>query len=176
MPLARLIHNCERYRRPRAAVAAGSAARFLAFHEQLEMLEWAGHRPDRLGGDTGVERGRVQLGVPEQNLDNTNIDILLEQVGGKAVAQRMRTDTLLDASGFCGLMDSPVDLASRWARESSVPETTSRGAASRRAACPHATRAAAVPIAAATTWHCGPCVPCLARPGSACECCRYRRS
>src|SRR6478735_4304833 len=113
MPLARLIHNCERYRRPRAAVAAGSAARFLAFHEQLEMLEWAGHGPDRLGGDTGVERGRVQLGVPEQNLDDTNIDILLEQVGGKAVAQRMRTDTLLDASGFCGLMDSPVDLARR---------------------------------------------------------------
>ena len=77
------------------------------------MLERARHRPDRLGGDAGVERGRIQLGVPEQNLDDANIDILLEQVSGKAVAQRVRTDALLDASGFCGLMDSPVDLARR---------------------------------------------------------------
>ncbi len=42
------------------------------------------HRADRLGGDAGIERGRVQLGMPEQNLDDANIDILLEQVSGKA--------------------------------------------------------------------------------------------
>src|SRR5262245_29453212 len=77
------------------------------------MLERARHGPDRIGGDTGVERSRIQLGGPEQNLDDANIDILLEQVSGKAVAQRVRTDALLDASGFCGLMDSPVDLARR---------------------------------------------------------------
>jgi hypothetical protein len=57
-------------------VAAGLAARVLAFHQQPEMLERARYCTDRLGGDTGVERGRIQLGVPEQNLDYADIDIL----------------------------------------------------------------------------------------------------
>ena len=38
-PRARLVHEHERYRRPRATVAAGlAAARVLAFHQQPEML------------------------------------------------------------------------------------------------------------------------------------------
>jgi hypothetical protein len=69
------------------------------------MFERACHRTDRLCGNTGIQRG-VQLGVPEQNLDNANIDILPEQVRGKAVAQSVRGDTLLGASGFRCLMDS----------------------------------------------------------------------
>ena len=48
---------------------AASAAGIVAFHQHAEMLERTRHRADRLGGDAGVERGRVQLGVPEQNLD-----------------------------------------------------------------------------------------------------------
>ena len=91
-------------------VAPGSAARVLAFHQQPEMLERARHCPDRLGGDTRIERGRVQLGVPKQNLDNADIDILLEQVRSKAVAQRVRADALLDASGLRCFMNSPVEL------------------------------------------------------------------
>ena len=63
----------------------GLAARVVAFHQQPEMLERTCHRTDRLCGDTSVERGRVQLGVSEQNLDNTDIDILLEQMRGKAM-------------------------------------------------------------------------------------------
>ena len=55
------------------------------------MLERAGHRADRLGRDAGIERGRVELGMPEQHLDDADVDILLEQVGGKAVAQRVAT-------------------------------------------------------------------------------------
>src|SRR5215472_18894722 len=112
-PHASPVHECERYRRPQAMVAPGSTARVVAFHQQPEMLERTRHCPDRLGGDAGVERGRIQLGVAEQHLDNANIDILLEQVSGKAVPQGVRTDTLLDASGFRSLMDSPVDLARR---------------------------------------------------------------
>src|SRR5215469_5539126 len=77
------------------------------------MLERTRHRTDCLSGDTSIERGRVQLGVSKQNLDNTDIDILLEQMRGKAVAQCMRTDTLLDASGFRCLMDSTVELTGR---------------------------------------------------------------
>jgi hypothetical protein len=47
------------------------------------MLERAGHRPDRLRRDPSIERGRVELGMPEQNLDDANVDILLEQMGGE---------------------------------------------------------------------------------------------
>ena len=55
-----------------------------------EPVERTRHRADRLGGDAGVERGRIELGVPEQNLDDADVDILLQQVGGEAVAQRVR--------------------------------------------------------------------------------------
>ena len=50
------------------------------------MLERTRHRADRLGGNARIKRGGVQLGVAEQNLDDANIDILLEQVGGEGVA------------------------------------------------------------------------------------------
>ena len=46
--------------------------------------------PDRVDGDAGVERGRLQLGVAEQHLDHADVDVLLEQMGGEAVAQRVR--------------------------------------------------------------------------------------
>ena len=94
------------------------------------MLERTRHRADRLGGDAGIERGRVQLGMPEQNLDDANIDILLEQVGGKAVTQRVWTDALLDASCLRCLMDGPIELARRdGLEESSGRETANPGAA-----------------------------------------------
>ena len=51
---------------------------------------------DRVDGDAGVERGRLQLGVAEQHLDHADVDVLLEQMGGEAVAQRVRRDPLGD--------------------------------------------------------------------------------
>src|SRR5271157_65268 len=44
---------------------------------------------DRVDGDAGVERGRLELGVAQQHLDHANIDALFEQVGGEAVPQGM---------------------------------------------------------------------------------------
>ena len=96
-----------------AGAPPGSGARALAFHQQLEMLERAGHRPDRLCRDAGIERGRVELGMPEQDLDDADVDVLLEQMGGEAVAQRMGRDALLDAGRFRRLMDGAVELARR---------------------------------------------------------------
>src|ERR1039458_3663461 len=55
-----------------------------------EMIERAGDVTDRIGGDLRVARRRVELGVPEQHLDHANIDVLLQEMGGKAVPQRMR--------------------------------------------------------------------------------------
>jgi len=41
------------------------------------------------------------------------LDILLEQVSGKAVTQRVRTDALLDANCLRCLLDGPIGLARR---------------------------------------------------------------
>ena len=61
-----------------------------------DALQRAHDLADRLGGDAGIERRGVELGVPEQHLDHADIDVLLEQVGGEAVPQRVRRDALVD--------------------------------------------------------------------------------
>src|SRR5271166_4587355 len=66
---------------------------------------------DRVDGDAGVERGRLQLGVPEQHLDHANIDALLEQMCGEAVPQGMRRDALGDSGQVFGGGDGAVELA-----------------------------------------------------------------
>jgi hypothetical protein len=38
-----------------------------------------------LGGHLGIQGGGVQPLVPQQHLDHPNVDLLLEQVGGKTV-------------------------------------------------------------------------------------------
>ena len=46
-------------------------------------------------GDTCVARRRVQLGMPKQSLDQPDIGAALEQMRGKAVAQRMQATRFL---------------------------------------------------------------------------------
>src|SRR4030081_1181009 len=50
-----------------------------------DVLQRAHDLADRLGGDAGIERRGVELGVTKQHLDDADIDVLFEQVGGKAV-------------------------------------------------------------------------------------------
>jgi hypothetical protein len=45
---------------------AGSTVRAPAFHQQGELLERAGHRPDRPCRNAGIECGVVELGMAEQ--------------------------------------------------------------------------------------------------------------
>src|SRR6201993_70451 len=59
-----------------------------------EKVERARHLADRTDGDAGVERGRVELLVTEQNLDDPDVGLLLQEMGGKAVPQCMNTDAL----------------------------------------------------------------------------------
>jgi len=58
------------------------------------MLERARNLAQRLEGDAGVERRRIELLVPEQHLDHANVGLLFEQVRGKAVPQRVQMDGL----------------------------------------------------------------------------------
>ena len=81
--------------RPRHAAASGGrrSLRQLDVQPVQRALDVA----DRVDGDAGVERGRLQLRVAEQHLDHANVDALFEQVGGEAVPQRMRRHALGDA-------------------------------------------------------------------------------
>jgi hypothetical protein len=49
----------------------------------------------------------------EQSLDQPDIDAALEQMRGKAVAQRMQADALPDAGSVRRLMEQAAELARR---------------------------------------------------------------
>ncbi len=66
---------------------------------------------DRARGDLGIERGRFELAVPEQHLDDADVDVLLEQVGGETVPQRVRADALADPGRLGSLMNGAVELS-----------------------------------------------------------------
>lgn len=51
--------------------------------EQRQLIERAGHIADDVACNPGVERRRLKLGVPQQNLDDTDINTLLHEMGGE---------------------------------------------------------------------------------------------
>ena len=141
-----------------------------------QRLQRADHLAQDLGGHVGVERRGLELLVAEQHLDHADVDLLLQQVGGKAVAQRVHRHALVDLRGLGGGMDGAVELA----RGQRVHRVRARGTASRRAAScpghgPRATRRAAARAAPARAWRSGPCGPCPARRAASCAGCRCRR-
>src|SRR5437660_4967089 len=100
-----------RWRKMSATSTAGrDNGRALAGHLQQE-VERARHLADRADGDTCVERRRVELLVSEQDLDDPDIGLLLQEVGGKAVPQCMNTDALGNAGACCCHANEPVELA-----------------------------------------------------------------
>ncbi len=48
--------------------------------------------------------------MAEQDLDHPDIDAVFEQMGGKAMPQRMGADPLVDILCLCGLNDDAVQL------------------------------------------------------------------
>ena len=74
----------------RRIVPAGVAA---------ECIEWTGHRQPMCIGDVGIDHGGVDVCMPQQQLDPANVAAAEEQVGGKAVPERVRCHAL-DDSGF----------------------------------------------------------------------------
>ena len=57
--------------------------------QRSEAIQWARDCADRVGDHLRVERGGLELGMPEQDLDQANVGVLLQQLGGKAVPQRV---------------------------------------------------------------------------------------
>src|SRR5690349_4837271 len=100
-----------RWRKMSATSTAGrGTGRASAGHLPQE-VERARHLADRADGDAGVERRRVELLVSEQNLDDADIGLLLQEVGGKAVPQRMNADALGDAGTPRCQANDPMQLA-----------------------------------------------------------------
>jgi hypothetical protein len=64
----------------------GGASRRDLGQVQTEPLQRARHVADRVDGDARIERGRFELGVSEQNLDDPDIDVLFQQMGCEAMA------------------------------------------------------------------------------------------
>src|SRR6202045_2939896 len=100
-----------RWRKMSATSTAGrDNGRALAGHLQQE-VERSRPLAYRANGDTCVERRRVELLVSEQNLEDPDIGLLLQEMGGKAVPQRMDTDTLGNASACRCHANEPVKVA-----------------------------------------------------------------
>src|SRR5215510_449466 len=51
-----------------------------------QQVERARHLAECVDGDAGVERRRIEFLVSEQHLDDADIGLLLQEMGGKAVA------------------------------------------------------------------------------------------
>lgn len=76
------------------AHAHSAAGRFRFAGGCRQPVEWAGDITQHPGGDLRVIGGGFQLRVPEQRLDDADVDTVLEQVRGEAVPQRMRPTRL----------------------------------------------------------------------------------
>src|SRR5277367_3045137 len=101
-PWPRKISATSRARRAtrsgrQAGFRLGGAYRRDLGQVQTEPLQRTRHVADRVDGDARIERGRFELGVSEQNLDDPDIDVLFEQMGGEAVAQRVRRHAFGDS-------------------------------------------------------------------------------
>jgi len=62
--------------------------------EDAQTVERTGDGPRRAGCHLGIERCRLELAMPEQHLDDADIDTVLQQMDGEAVPQRMRPTRL----------------------------------------------------------------------------------
>src|SRR6185437_3874313 len=102
-----------RYRRPRARCAS----RFSRWDPRPASAtpnapeDWSPN--GSFWSQRGIECGRIELAMPQQDLDDANVDILFQQMGCEAVAQRMGRDPLPDPSRFGRLMRRAVDLPGR---------------------------------------------------------------
>src|SRR6267378_4036245 len=90
---------------------SASAGRPDLLELERDVLQRAHDLADRLGGDAGIERRGVELGVTEQHLDDADIDVLLKQMGGEAVPQGVQGDAPVDLRYLGGGVTGAIELA-----------------------------------------------------------------
>src|SRR6266566_999528 len=90
-----------------------SSGRLGLLELQCNMFQRAHHLPDGLGSDPRIERRGIELGVPKQHLDHSDIDVLFQQMCGKAVPQGVERYAFVDPGPMgCG-MTGAIELARR---------------------------------------------------------------
>ena len=77
---------------PRRSMVAEDVRDLQASHRsrsdrQHQVFQWTGHLAECAGCHVAIACGGLQLAVSEQHLDHADIDLVLQQVGGKAVAK-----------------------------------------------------------------------------------------
>src|ERR1700737_3609729 len=81
----------------RDTISLASGRRFGALLELgRNAIERPHDLPDCLGGDTRIERGGVELGMSQQDLDHPDIGVLLQKMRRKAVTKGVRGHLLAD--------------------------------------------------------------------------------
>src|SRR5208282_5464151 len=73
-------------------------------------IERAYNRGDAPGRNARIARRRIELVVAKNRLDQTDIEPLLEKMGGKGVPERMQRHRLLDAGRFGCLVEQAREL------------------------------------------------------------------
>ena len=169
-----------RCRRPRARARTGSAVgrRSLPSLSSAELVERARHGADRVGRDPGVERGGVELGVPEQDLDDADVDVRAPADGWRSCGAACAASTrlVISAASRRG-MDGAVELAGGDRLDRVAGPGTASRCGSITPAPPALPPPGAQQLEQLRREH-GVAIlarPCPARPGSACARCRCRR-
>jgi len=67
---------------------------------QVQVFERALDLPDQVDGNAGIARRRLDVPMPEQVLDDANVDALFKQVCRKTVSQRVDRDRLAQPGGL----------------------------------------------------------------------------
>ena len=106
--VAENVRNLQNWTDHQRRVSSGRLVRLVD-----KMIKRAGDVADRIGRDLRVARCRIEFGMSKQHLDHTNIDILLQEMGGKAVPQRMRRYMLLDPGSLRSRVAGTGKLACR---------------------------------------------------------------
>lgn len=92
-------------------VRTGSAGRRLwRVREHRQAVERTDHGLHGARCHPGVQGRGLQLRMPQQHLDDANINAVFEQVSGEAVTQGMRPDPLGDPCGMGGLGSNTMHL------------------------------------------------------------------
>ena len=139
-------------------------------------LQRTNHLAQDSRGHLAIERGVLQLLVPEQHLDDADVDLLLQQMGGERVAQGYAATRACRSRPPRRRVDGAIELPrSTSDRSGSGPGTTTRGAASCPRHGPRATRPATARARSARASRSDPCGPCPARHEWSCARCRCRR-
>ena len=74
---------------------------------QRQPLQRAHHRAQHVGGDVSIAGGHVQLRMAQQHLNHPHVDIALQQMRGKRVPKRMRSDPAAEPRRLASQPDRP---------------------------------------------------------------------